>query len=66
MMVSSRDGDGSVKEAVQYLIRHLLEAKYAVKKWKLREQKEKKKRNRIIEYGGLDMIDIQQVCCHNK
>ncbi|KAJ8314585.1 hypothetical protein KUTeg_006735, partial [Tegillarca granosa] len=60
MMASSRDGDGSVKDALQYLIRHLLESKYAVKKWKLREQKEKKKRNKIIEYGGLDMIDVQQ------
>ncbi|KAL5009619.1 hypothetical protein ScPMuIL_011924 [Solemya velum] len=38
VMVSARDPDGSVEDAIKYLTRHLLESKYRLSKWKTKEK----------------------------
>ncbi|KAK3096612.1 hypothetical protein FSP39_001697 [Pinctada imbricata] len=58
MMVSARDGDGTVKEAVQQLIRHLLENKYALKRHRPKTKKGKKKEKERKEFDKLENIGV--------
>lgn len=57
-MVSARDGYGSVNEAIQNIVRHLLASKYGVSKWKPKNVKKEEKKARELEYEGLQMIEI--------
>jgi len=66
MMASARDGDGSVLEAIQYLIRHLLENKYALNKYKKKAKKSESKKVTHLEYEGLQMCNVKQVRIRNN
>ena len=61
MMVSARDGDGTVKEAIQHLIRHLLETKYALKRHRPKTKKGKTKEKKAKEFDKLETIGINEV-----
>lgn len=60
-MASARDGDGSVREAIQYLVRHILEAKFAVNKWKPRDKPSEQKKAKELEYEGLQLTGVKEV-----
>lgn len=61
MMVSARDGDGSVREAMQNLVRHVLENKYSMKKYRNKGDSKKHKEKRKKEIEGLDKTGIKSV-----
>ncbi|CAG2218192.1 LIN28 [Mytilus edulis] len=56
---SARDSDGTVAEGIQFLLRHVLQTKYGLNKWKPKETKKVKAKNKIEEYDGLDMTEIE-------
>lgn len=58
---SARDSDGSVAEGIQFLLRHVLQTKYGLNKWKPRDTKKSDKKSKILEYEGLDMTEIEVV-----
>lgn len=60
-MVSARDGDGSVREAMQNLVRHVLENKYSMKKYRNKGDSKKHKEKRKKEIEGLDKTGIKSV-----
>lgn len=60
---SARDPDGSVAEGVQFLLRHVLQTKYGLNKWKPRDTKKSDKKSKILEYEGLDMTEIEVFDC---
>lgn len=68
VMVSARDGDGSVREAMQNLVRHVLENKYSMKKYRNKGDSKKHKEKRKKEIEGLDKTGIKSVrflsCMH--
>ncbi|XP_062615884.1 uncharacterized protein LOC134277575 [Saccostrea cucullata] len=59
VMVSARDGDGSVREAMQNLVRHVLEHKYSMKKYRNKEDSKKHKDKKRKEIEGLDKTGIK-------
>lgn len=59
VMVSARDGDGSVREAMQNLVRHVLENKYSMKKYRNKGYSKKHKEKRKKEIEGLDKTGIK-------
>ncbi|XP_033740049.1 uncharacterized protein LOC117327253 isoform X2 [Pecten maximus] len=60
LMASARDGDGSVREAVQYLVRHVLEAKFAVNKYKPKDKASEQKKAKELEYEGLQLTHVKE------
>ncbi|XP_046549165.1 uncharacterized protein LOC124259115 [Haliotis rubra] len=64
VMVSARDGDGSVHTAIQSFIRHILEDQFMERRWKSRTQTEEvpdnndeKKITRKLKTIGIEQID---------
>lgn len=60
LMASARDGDGSVREAIQYLIRHVLETKFAVNKYKRKDKTSEQKKAKELEYEGLQLTNVKE------
>lgn len=61
VMVSARDGDGSVREAMQNLVRHVLENKYSMKKYRNKGDSKKHREKKKKEIEGLDKTGIKSV-----
>lgn len=61
VMVSARDGDGSVREAMQNLVRHVLESKYSMKKYRNKGDSKKHKEKKRKDIEGLEKTGIKSV-----